>query len=102
MNNNNEMTTEDYKKQQELDAKPFKEITTEQQIDRLVRIIQDLRRGSGYTVDRVANLESRMYRLETHEHGEKGDVLVKLNSGGLGGGSVAGNSAKLNSKDLLS
>ena len=96
----NTMTTEDYKKQAELDARAFKDITTEEKIERLVRVIKEQAQTNSDAFNRINNLEDKIRQIETHEHNQNGEVVVKLNKQMSGLGMVAG-SQKLVNKSLL-
>lgn len=98
--NETNMTTEDFKKQQELDSCAFQDLNTEEKVGRLVRVIKDLERSLGYSINRIASLEQENNRLKNHEHNQNGDVVIKINNHNNGLGMVA-SSAKLIGKSLL-
>ena len=75
------------KKQEELDAKDFKDVDTDEKFNRIIRVIQDNQHNNGYWIRRVVQLESEMRQMKTHEHGAQGDVVVKLKEMNNHGGS---------------
>ena len=94
------MTTEEFKKQQELDSRAFQDLSTEEKIVRLVRVIKDLERTQTFIFNRINSLEDENRKLRNHEHNQNGDVVVKFNQSMSGLGTVA-SSAKLVGKSLL-
>lgn len=82
--NDKEMTTEDYKKQQELDSRAFQDLTTEEKIGRLVRVIKETNNTIGYAFNRIATLEDENRKLKQHEHNSNGDVVIKISSNNTG------------------
>lgn len=94
------MTSEEMKKQQELDSRAFQDLSTEEKIVRLVRVIKDLERSFSYSLNRIASLEQENNRLKNHEHNQNGDVVIKINNHNNSLGMVSGNQ-KLVGKSLL-
>lgn len=94
------MTTEEFKKQQELDSRAFQDLTTEEKVGRLVRVIKDLERTLSSSFNRIAILEDENRKLKNHEHNQNGDVVININNNNNGLGMVA-NRQKLVGKSLL-
>lgn len=81
-------TKEEIIKQQELDAKTFKEVDTDEKFNRIIRSITNNNQNNDYLKRRVNELEREIRRLKDHEHGNNGSVVVKLKDiNNFGGGS---------------
>lgn len=68
------MTPEEIKAKQELDLKPFKELTADQKIDRLVEHVVAQTQGNDYLLRRVSKLERQIRMLKKHTHASNGGV----------------------------
>lgn len=97
--NETNMTTEEFKKQQELDSRAFQDLAIEEKVVRLVRVIKDLERTQNYAFNRISSLETENRRLMNHEHNSNGDVVVKITQANNLG--MVPGSAKLSGKSLL-
>ncbi len=88
------MSKEEYEARIKLENTPFKELTNEQKIDRLVSYVRNFE----YTSHRVGTLENRVRQLENHSHSENGSVVVPIRNNDLTGS--ASGSAKMHRHPL--
>lgn len=78
LNPNQIMTAEQRQAKQELDAKSFSEITTDQKIDRLVEIIEHLQQTLGYQSRTINELFKKNDLLMKHSHNENGKIVIDI------------------------
>lgn len=72
------MSPEDIRAKQELDAKPFNELTDSQKIDRVVEHIESMKQSIAYTQRTINRLERSVRTLKKHTHTTDGKCVVDV------------------------